>query len=514
MWTPRFKFLKDRSGQEILSFALVLMLIVAIGAVLLTRTLLEQKRLNERRRELWRAFLHAEAGISQVQHWAFHPDSFTPDPNLFVRVSGETPAQKYPYLQAALDNGGIVITGDELRDMGEAGLHGLEGFTTESDWYLGRVKEIRIRPLGVDAPFDEAGNTVDPPSSAGAFFKIISVGEAAPTADAGGGGRPALTREVIGYATPTPVVEIEIAAPLVSLVSADAFGNARIHWGEAWSKTNFDVLNKSQMDYALSDPRVVWRTEGAFNFPANWSWSTTYKSGRLYTNFMNQSVLPGGRRPGLFPTGNGDWKDKFYQNVPAGVLEWPDLASQYQEFKDMAIANNRYYTTNAANQLLRDGEVADFYTEFTVPDRAEAPMELAFIDTIDGQPPAPDGSNLATLRVSGTSQGLKGFLYICANMDATGVGNPPSLTILNPNTGVNESLPNIFLDGVMYTAGTLALGGNAGIYGSIVAEKGFVGGGTPDIYYNIELADGLDLGGGNLGAPFQIVLHNNFAPES
>lgn len=495
MWAGKSRRLKRRRGAAVLAFVLTLMLMAALGAVLMARTLVDHKRLNERRRELWRAFLHAESGIAQVQHWAFYPSTFTPDTTLFFRdPDGDTPAEKYPNLQAALDAGGVVIDEDDLDDMG------LSSFTTESGWNLGRIQQIRIRPLGTDAPFDAGGNTVDPPTSSGSFFKIITVGEAS----------NGVTREVIGYATLTPVVEVELPAPLISLATATAFGNAKIHWGEAWSKTNFNVLNNSQLGYALTDPRVKWRTEAAFVFPNNWGWRTTYQANRLYTNFMNQSTAPSGRQPGLFPTGNGDWKDVFYQNVPVGVLDWPDLASQYQDFKDMAIANNRYYTTNSSGDLLKDGQVVNFYTEFTVADRANSPMELAFIDTTDGNPP--NGSNLATLHVSGTSQGLKAFLYICANFDASGVGSPPSLTAVNPNTNAYQSLSNIFLDGVIYASGTISMAGNAGVFGSIVAEKGFVGGGTPDVYYNTELGDGLDLGGGNLGGPFQIVLHNNFAP--
>ena len=62
----------------------------------------------------------------------------------------------------------------------------------------------------------------------------------------------------------------------------------------------------------------------------------------------------------------------------------------------------------------------------------------------------------------------------------------------------------------MYAAGTVALGGNAGVYGSVIAQRGFIGGGTPDIYYNYKLADGLEMNNGNTGSVFQIVLQKTY----
>jgi hypothetical protein len=41
-------------------------------------------------------------------------------------------------------------------------------------------------------------------------------------------------------------------------------GNAKIHWGEAWSKTDFETINRPNMTYTLDDPLTAWRTEGVF----------------------------------------------------------------------------------------------------------------------------------------------------------------------------------------------------------------------------------------------------------
>ncbi len=191
------------------------------------------------------------------------------------------------------------------------------------------------------------------------------------------------------------------------------------------------------------------------------------------------------------------------------------MASSYQEFKDQAIAHGRYYSTDAAGNIYKDGiedsaHRVDFVTEFEHVDRDAAPYDLLFIDTINGFPPAADGSNLATVVSAGDSSGLKGVFYMCANFVQTGVGSPPTLGNAEKPDLTTESLDKIYLDGVLYSAGTLELGGNAGIYGCAVAERGFVGGGTPDIYYNHRLRDGLELPKGNLGSVFTIKLQDNF----
>lgn len=494
----RFQAGRQRRGVAILAFTVILTVIAAITAMMLSGTLMDQSRINDRRRALWRAFLHAEAGIAQVQHWAMHPADYTEDTSFWVKQNGSTPAEKYPGIQAALDGGGLTITDQMLADMGnDLGMPGPVGeFETETGWGLGRIAQIEILPL----------DGSEPASASGAFFKIVSLGEAA----------QGVQREVIGYARLTNVVNIQLPAPLISMDSAQIFGNGMVHWGEAWAKAGINLQNKSAHSYILDDPDplAVWRTEGTIHpSGGSWKWGTNSNNKDFNSNYLSQSASPIGRRPGLFDDGNGDWKDAFYTHVPEGVLDWPELADEYQTFKDMAKANGRYYTTDSSGNLYDDnGNQVDFYTEFTVLDRQNAPLDLAFIDTTDQNPPEANGSNLATIHVSGNSQGLKGFLYINANFDASGVGSPPSLTAVNPNTDNYETLEKMFLDGVIYAAGTINMSGNAGVYGSIVAERGFVGGGTPDIYYNTDLADGLDLGGGNLGSPFIIQLHNNLAP--
>jgi hypothetical protein len=212
----------------------------------------------------------------------------------------------------------------------------------------------------------------------------------------------------------------------------------------------------------------------------------------------------------------GTFKDKFFESVPPDTLPFPDLASEYENFKELAVASDRYFTTKPGDSnIYYHGEPIDMYDMFVSTD-PDAPYELMFIDTTDGNPPAADGSNLTSVALSGQNQNddrMKGVYYINANFTVSGIGAPPSLTTVSPLTDEYVTIPQIFLDGAIYAAGTLDMAGNAGVFGAIVAERGFVGGGTPDVWYNVKLGDGIELGNGNIGGPFNIVIHNNFAPQ-
>jgi hypothetical protein len=458
--------------------SLVLVALAAVASVLMTRTLIDEQNLNKRRREVSKAHYMAEAGASMVVHWANYPSSYTPNPTMFER---DPDSGDFTLLEALLG-----ITAEVLDALGNplnlsslltpgsdpsAGVYVvpdnmMESFTSSENHNMGRVKRIEL--LGPDAS--------DPIAC---LFKIRSTGESP----------EGIENTVLYYAQPNPIIKLPIPAPLISLGTAAAFGNARIHWGESWSRDNFSMLNNSQMDYLVSsnanyDPLARYRTEGQIDFPNNWQWGAG-----------KDLFDPTRVNPGESPA-SGNYEDAFEQHLPPGTLEWPDLAGQYETYRDIARSHGRYYSTDASGNIYQDGiedadHLVDFLTEFGASSIDTAAYDLVFIDTIDGNPPAADGSNLATVSVSGSSAGVRGVFYACANFDASGVGSPPALTVTNPNTSASQSLPQIFLDGVLYTAGTLSLSGNAGVFGSAIAEGGFVGGGTPDVYYNVQLASGI-----------------------
>ena len=478
-----------------LAVTLVMIALLSMGLLWMAQTVLAHQGMNKRKHELSRAFYAAEAGVAQVQHWGNFPADYTPNPSLFERVDPETlmgggeeegeetivdlsanPELLFPSLAAEVDSGSFLLdqaTLDNL-DVGR--------FTSDYQYDVAHIKEIELLSSSAGDPIN-------------CFFKIRSLGESP----------DGIERTVLTYMDVSPVVIIRIPAPLISHNVAAVVGNARIHWGEAWAKNDFNMLNKSQLDYldpsdSNYDPRAKYRSEGQINFPANWQWGE------------NKDLFdPTRSQPGEAPA-SGDYVDAFYQHLPEGTLEWPDF--DYQTFKDLAMSHGRYYSTDAAGNIYRDGiedaaHQVDFLTEFGVANRDAAPYDFVFIDTINGQPPAADGSNLATISASGNSLGLKGVFWIGANFDAAGVGSPPSLTAEDPD-GNSFALSQIFLDGVIYAAGTTEMSGNAGVYGSVITQRGFSGGGTPDVYYNARLADGLLLDNGNIGSVFKVALHTNY----
>lgn len=470
-----------RRRGSVIATALFLTALAAIGTLLMSRTLLDQQRLNDRRRDLWRSFLIAEAGVAQVQHWGLYPDDYTPNTNLFevTDPTSNVPGERFGNLAAALNGGGVTIDQEMLEQAG------ITAMTTGDGTEMGRIVEIQLLPPEVSDPV-------------ACFFKVQSTGES----DSG------LQRVVLAYMGINPVTSTSLAVPaaLISLNTGNTFGNGKIHWGEAWSKNDFDMdVSPNNMSYLTDDPWAIYRTEEQVNFSNNWKVGNNSNTDHLHD--------PSADLPGLFPNGEGDFKDNFVQNVPPGTLDWPDFLSEYQTFKDLAMSNGRYYSTDSSGNIYRDGDESstpvDFLTEFGIADRSSAPFDLVFIDTVDGNPPALDGSNLAQINVSGNGLGLKGIFYINANFDANGVGSPPSVEGVDPD-GNSATLQKIFHHGLLYSSGWMSMGGNAGIYGSVVAERGFDGGGTPDIYYDSDLADGIDLTNGNAGSPFNVVLRTNF----
>lgn len=484
---------RERRGS-MLAVTMVVMTLATVSTLVMATSAIDHKRLGDRRFELSKAFYMAEAGVAMVVQWSNDPASYTPNRNLFRRdpMTGE-----FIWLEAALgmsddgDDIGPIGGGEETPDGIDADRQGLTTYhvpesmlvtlTSAADFEMGSVASLAIIPPAASDPI---------PS----LFKIRSTG-VSPSG---------ITRTVVYFANPNPILNIPLPAAVISIAGASASGNARIHWGEAWAKGDFAMLNKSQMNYLLTeaedhDPWARYRSEGQITFPANWQWGL---DGDLYD--------PARVNPGEAPA-SGDYADAFEQHVSPGVLDFPDFGSEYQAFKNLALTRGRYYSTSATGTIYRDGiedaeHAIDFMSEFAFPDRHVEPYDFVFIDTIDGNPPAADGSNLATITASGSSAGLKGVFYIAANFDASGVGSPPSLNAMNPD-GEVSALSQIFLDGVIYSAGSLALSGNAGVFGSVIAEGGITGGGTPDVYYNAALRNGIPI---PIASQLTLALWRNF----
>lgn len=459
------------------------------------RTLLDHQRLNQRRRNLWQAFLAAESGVALVQHWALNPESFQSDPTLFGRSEERTMTEDlerppsghkgpraadarsdFSELIRALERGAITIDAGDLERMGVGSLSGEAGREGPA------IVRIDLIPA----------SSADPVPC---LFKIRSTGRAGAN----------IQRTVIAYIEQNGLIFVRAPAALVSLASPSQLGNANVHWGEVWSKEEFPIPSFSELKYIVRDKNAAYRSEAGFGFR-----DLTWKE-FLVPEWMMRS------KPGA-----GEFVTKFLQFEPEGKLDWPDFQARYSAFQEHARAHGRYYTIDPEGRLFRGTREVDFLKEFGSADPDKNPYDLVFIEYVDadGSPVLPERlTPLPTLKIEGDGLGIKGIFYINANIDARNVRRPPMLTAFDPK-GHSERLRGVFLDGAIYSAGEVTLGRDAGVYGSLVTSRGFNGLGAPHLYYNTNLADGVvfgnsgeAFGNGNVGSPFKVVLQTNLAPE-
>lgn len=475
--------------------SLFLVALAAMGALAMGRTLLDHQKLNQRRRNLWQAFLAAESGVALVQHWALNPESFGPDPTLFGRsegremtgdlerhLSGEKGPQTadarsdFSELLRALERGPITIDAGDLERMGVGSLSNAAGGESAV------IARIDLIP----------SSSADPVPC---LFKVRSTGRAGVNVE----------RTVIAYIEQNGLIFVRAPAALVSLASPSQLGNAIVHWGEVWSKEEFPIPSLSELKYIARDKNAAYRSEAGFGF-GDLAWKEF-----LVPEWMTSST-----------PGAGEFATKFLQFEPEGKLDWPDFQARYSAFQDHARAHGRYYTIDPGGRLFRGPREVDFLEEFGLADPDTNPYDLVFIEYVDedGSPILPERlTPLPTLKIEGEGLGIKGIFYINANVDAREVHAPPLLTAFDPK-GHSERLRGVFLDGAIYSAGEVTLGREAGVYGSLVASRGFNGVGAPDLYYNTNLADGVvfgnsgeAFGNGNVGSPFKVILQTNLAPE-
>ena len=189
-------------------------------------------------------------------------------------------------------------------------------------------------------------------------------------------------------------------------------------------------------------------------------------------------------------------------NVHANRDPMPGLPPspwQYQAFKDYARRFGAYYVPDREGRLYKDGKMD--------PSAALAPAEvfglrtvgdqrgLIFIDTLDQEIPMAD--NLATLVLN--SPYMEGTFYVNANVILRPDGRGETIPALSPPAEMASAfasripvkLTGVTIRGVLHASGTLQVEGPSRVFGAIVAERGLVGGGLLEVWYNHDLGRGL-----------------------
>lgn len=322
------------------------------------------------------------------------------------------------------------------------------------------------------------------------------------------------------------VPEIVTPAAILSRGGAASNGQFDVNWGEVWTRNNFVVLNPmSKFPSAKEDKWFGVQTEGHLLTKEGFldadgvpdTNKTIYCDGRVRGGGGESPILESAGpiyytpylESELLSTNN---KLRGYESLRQHqVLDWPDY--NYMAMKAFFLRQGYpiYKTTSAGLLTGPDPVTGEIVTKsfedlFNLATRTEAgaindpdkiPWDemppLYFIDTTDGKPPAADGSNLPTLASSGGGPFFYGLFFVAGNLDLGGGGSPPSLdSPEDPDRNIyRKGILKCRLAGLFYTYGSIATNGEASIYGAMFAERGFLGGGGWEIYYDWRLGDPL-----------------------
>ncbi|MBN1902338.1 hypothetical protein JW926_13515 [Candidatus Sumerlaeota bacterium] len=450
---------KNREKGSILLIAIVVVSVISVGLVCSLAYQKDLGKMGNRRREQMRAFYVADIGVQRVIHWFNHPDEYTPDTVLFTKFS---------------DTESYFDSSDQTRFISTVSVPSglLPVVYDANNSYLGELVNLQLLP---------PDPTHDPISC---IVKVQSVGKSF-------SGPP---KTIMVYLNTSHTFNIECPAAIITDQTATWGGQFNIRWGQVWAKHNAILPNLAQTKKAFKDdPWLKLKVK-----------ETVYLNNANYADGTNTgSTTP---LPETAPNYFQPWLltdadlDEIYQHQTETAADAADPfffpIFDYQLNKEYAITKGRYYGSDAAGDIYRDGiideahKVTDLYAEFHIADADNGPYEFIFIDTIDKQPPALDGSNMCTLHFSGNTPHTKGVFYCANNVYLGGSGDPPDVTnAVDPNNSIN-SLNKVRHQGLFYVSGQFDQQGENTIYGSCVAGGGFGSGGCPEVYYDYRLKTG------------------------
>jgi len=176
----------------------------------------------------------------------------------------------------------------------------------------------------------------------------------------------------------------------------------------------------------------------------------------------------------------------------------PPSPWQYQVFKAYARRFGSHYVPDREGRLYKNGRMD--------PSAALTPAEvfgskaagdqrgLVFVDTLDQQPPAE--TNLVTLVLD--SAYMEGTFFVNAHVILRPQGRGETIPALSPPTEtapalasrVPVNLAGVTIRGVLHASGTLRVEGQPRVFGAVTAERGLVGSGLLEVWYNADLGRG------------------------
>jgi hypothetical protein len=214
-------------------------------AVLLVRTMVDHQKINTRRRDIARSFFAAEAGIAQVLHWGNFPGDYDGGgaTGYFYRDYSD-PTWPFPNLTVQTPGApSVTVDSSKLRTL-----------TSSGGYEAAHVSSIVLESPAASDPVP-------------CFFKARCTGST----------QNGLERTILVYLEKSPVIinKLALGGALISITTAAQGGNAKVHWGEVWTRGDVNMPAKSQSNHidktsGSYDPFVSYRTEGTLVFDSTW----------------------------------------------------------------------------------------------------------------------------------------------------------------------------------------------------------------------------------------------------
>jgi len=446
---------KASQKGSVLLTTIILLSVVSFCLVSFMSYQLNMAKLGKRRRQQMKAFYVADVGPEMVIHWFNYPEDYTPDTEQFTKFESTD-----SYFDASEVSRFTSTIGVPLYMLPEK-YH-------IKDSFFGELKSLTIYPSDW---YDK--DATDPVPS---ICHLQSVGIS----------QDGSKKIVDAYLNAYKGFSAESPAAIISNLGITFGGQFNVFWGQVWSKEDVYLPNFAQ-------------TLAAFKADTKWLKLKTMEyimmtDGKSFADgTVNGSVTPlPETAPNYYQPWLGDkWLDEIYQHQE---LTFPEY--DYWAYKELAIEKGKYYGTDDSGNIYRGGiidedfKVTDIHEEFDVPDADFGPYNFIFIDTVDKQPPAEDGSNMCTIRLTGDAAHTKGVFYCANNVYLGGSGDPPDVhNAVDPDNNIH-TLVKVRHQGLFYCSGQYDQQGQNTIYGSCVAKGGFGSGGCPEVYYDYRLADG------------------------
>jgi len=255
-------------------------------------------------------------------------------------------------------------------------------------------------------------------------------------------------------------------------------GNGSVHWGSVVSAGNVTAGQQSVHCNYFSNPPVC----GTADKGGADKWWTLDATGTVTVSGL---TLP-----------NPNY------NITPNSTKTPQTLSLDTKaaLKQYSLDTGQYYVYCSIDGLLHKSNSSGLPTGAGISFRTLTngkTFDMLYVD-IGKTDPACNPTAPATPPVFDTS----GAYYTKSNMILNGTfsisGSGPTTNIpdaQNPDqvAGLQSGYTplNAHIDGLIYTTGDFNSAGNPVIYGAVIAEGGFTGSGTPDIWYNKNLANGL-----------------------